>query len=200
MAAVAAAAPLAPLIFLDVDGVLVPARCLRGSFDEADESLLHDAARQAPPLGRANLAALARLARAAPGGAARIILSSSWRLPIAADLRAALERALGGAGIALAGATGAGGGGRGAEVAGWVLAHAPGAPLVVLDDDHAKSFELAGLKPFLVAVDAERGLTEADADAALRILEGQASGACAVWRPASVLAARALEGRGGTAA
>lgn len=170
--------PPAPrIIFLDVDGVLRgERRCNFESphFSASDPRLFFVDGRvsaELPPLDKACLALLVDLV-ASTG--AKVVVSSSWRL--SPSLHGALLRGLAQAGLpegAVIGATPQRGG-RGAEVAAWLEAHAQGLGVrsyVVLDDENEASFAQARIAPrFFVKTDAQEGLSPENAEAAKAIL------------------------------
>lgn len=136
-------------MFLDVDGVLANWRSqmMTGSGPTADRSLifLQGDPDEAPPLERSCVEELASLCRDCN---ATVILSSTWRVdPV---LCAFLRRTLEGAGVAVGGATPhtADATGRGGEILRYLRASDVVVDsFVILDDEHAESFELCELTP-----------------------------------------------------
>ena len=68
-------------------------------------------------------------------------------------------------------------GDRGEEVATWLSAHPDVETFVILDDQHRKAFERAGLVDHYVQTDIDFGLTDTDVVKALRILSLTTAGA-----------------------
>lgn len=165
-----APADLAPVIFLDCDGVLANARSHTWEFDETDPSLFHHPTNELAPLERRCLAELQRIVEAT--GAA-IVLSTTWRVD--AGMRAFLVSAL----TPFAQVVGdtPNGSNRGSEVAAWLAAHPTVPSYVILDDGHEEGFERAGLTDRFVQTvmcvpdePSAEGLTPALADRAIEIL------------------------------
>ena len=179
---------MARYIFLDVDGVLANWRSqnMTNADRVLDGELVYheDGADAAPPLERRCVANLAWLAGEA-GGAA-VILSSTWRGDAA--LTEFVKKALDAHALPVAGATLSVDGveGRGGEILAFLKANAAAEAFVILDDEHARSFESCGLTRRLVRTkmasedhlpgadglrfDPGAGLDRAAAEAALRVL------------------------------
>lgn len=150
----------APIIFLDVDGVLVCSRSLLCDYDEEDPSLVPDPTgllifisrlfvgcyrslsrigEVFAPIELRCLQELRDLILAVPG--ARIVVSSTWRaspsmfhfLLYALDLAGIRSAFLG---VTSTGTT------RGQEVRLWLNAHPNVSHFVVLDDEHMDSFRM----------------------------------------------------------
>jgi hypothetical protein len=160
--------PLPPLVFLDVDGVLVTTRCLVEEPSLSDPSVLYPPS-FTTPLERACLVQLATLVRCSQ---CRIVLTSTWRnYP---DMLSALKFALGQYGLldALVGATPRAKD-RGAEVVAWLTANPHGPRFVILEDsqDHIASFIAApALRKRYVQTIPLHGLTQDKVDEALAVL------------------------------
>ena len=160
--------PLPPLVFLDVDGVLVTTRCLVEEPSLSDPSVLYPPS-FTTPLERACLVQLANLVRCSQ---CRIVLTSTWRnYP---DMHRALQFALGEYGLlgALVGATPRAKD-RGAEVVAWLTANPHSGQFVILEDsqDHIASFiATPALRKRYVQTLPLHGLTQEKVDEALAVL------------------------------
>jgi len=110
-----------PIVFLDVDGVLVCSRSLLSDYDDKDGTLVHDPLSVQFPLERRCLSQLRRVLEATK---AKIVISSTWRLEPC--MRSFLLHGLKVSGIAwerIAGDTPVvRGGTRGQEICAWLAA------------------------------------------------------------------------------
>ncbi len=163
-----------PIIFLDVDGVLVTTRGLTDEFEVDDPSLVHHPLGKFAPIERALALNLVQLVSRTQ---ARIVISSTWRAQVGGeDMQAFLEEALRKCGlqdgIIVGGTPRLNSLGRGAEICAWLDAHPAPAiaaseaggcasatgttgssrrpPFVILDDSHLDSFKEWGLEPHVV--------------------------------------------------
>ena len=174
------AAPRVRVIFCDVDGVLALWRSQalrerrRGrEATKAVPGLIFAADPQTAPLEASCVAELAWLAREA--GGARVVLSSTWRRQ--PDMVDFVRRVVAAAGVEWGGVTEYDGRGRGHEVLAWLAAQLedgssgggrrkifppPCAPpeekvvvesFVILDDEHAESFDACRLRRRVVRTD-----------------------------------------------
>ena len=174
------------IIFLDVDGVLVSARCLTYDFEESDATLFFSAAHSVP-FERKALAALQRLVQ---GSGARIVVSSTWRgVPDAMQhLQKALAEYQMGAAVLDTTAPLGQLSSRGAEIENWLAHHPPPASFVILEDSSthvatfaarpalAQRFVQTYLHEAAPPSPQEECLTEAHVEAALKILAQAAEG------------------------
>ena len=134
------------IIFLDVDGVL-------SSFGERGLCGLR----------------LDMFAGVVKKTGAKVILSSTWRLPHCRDQRMRLQRELYQRGVELEGFTPADADlqTRGDEIQTWLSRHRyEGVQFVILDDD--PNDEMGRLKPPLVKRECHQGLTQAECDDIIR--------------------------------
>jgi hypothetical protein len=170
------------LLFLDCDGVLNTTRCLTCDYSEDDASLIFpegDGIHDFFPLDRACLAQLKRIIDVT---GARIVLSTTWRQEPA--MREYLLQTLAVVGVreVVVGDTPSLSAGRGAEIAAYLQscdyqpracesATAPWVFAILEDDDkHVASFVREGLGGRCVQTQMDRGLTDVDADAVIRLL------------------------------
>jgi len=152
------------IVFLDFDGVL-NAR----AFVERAGSSTSPTSPASPALELLDPGAVARVEALCVVTGASIVVSSSWRASLAVD---ALERMLRAKGLRTAQVLGATPfiphkRGRGQEIQRW-LDEAHGVPdgIVILDDEPS----MLHLTPWLVETSFETGLTDADVEAAVRVI------------------------------
>lgn len=149
------------VIFLDVDGVLNhTAWHLRVDAEPWSEARHWD--RQLDP------SCVARVNRLAEASGAAVVLSSTWRDKLG-EPEAALRRS---GLVEWIGRTPGGGPRRGNEIQAWMSAHGLTADRIVILDDDSDMEHLAGR---LVRIDHAVGLTDADVELALRLLDGGAN-------------------------
>ena len=140
-------------VFIDVDGVLNNTACFRYNWG----------IRVA-----ADPRCVAALNRVVKETGAELVLSSAWRREGLKFCREKFRQwgveapLIGRTTISMPNAP------RGLEIADWLDKHAPQANFVILDDTD----DMAHLKHRLIQTDFDRGLTQADARRAIRLLDG----------------------------
>jgi len=142
-----------PVLFLDFDGVI------------ADAS-------QAPPLERLRPACVLRLDRLVRDLGARVVVSSTWRTSTPPEVLRGYLAHHGYTGEVDSVTPVLKGWTRGEEIRVWLSAHnAWSAPFVILDDWPLPEF--TGLHDRLVSTEYDAGLTDADCERAVQMIETQ---------------------------
>lgn len=143
------------LIFLDIDGVLLPLPYREDvkAMPVAKELRLR---LEANPDTAGHLCTIARL------GDAKIVVSSTWRIMMPFNrLKKAFKNT-----IEIIGVTSDGLRGRGTQIRQYLAEH-PAEKFVILDDD---DFDMGDLLPQVVKTDSSTGLTAKDVEAAIKLL------------------------------
>lgn len=154
----------APVLFLDIDGVLNSGRFFREQYGQVDGRTSEAfAAAQVDP------AAVALLNRILADAGADVVVSSTWRLMHRlSDLRGIL-RSRGFTGRIIGRTPNLGGKPRGHEIQAWLVGRPEQPPaFCILDDDAG----MAHLAPFLVRTTFAEGLTEAHVARCVALLGG----------------------------
>lgn len=147
----------APVLFLDVDGVLTTSRGLLMTYSASDNSLYHvsdlipgSAPDSIPPLEKDRVSNLRTVVAAVPG--LRIVVSSTWREDdeYMAFLLAALREGDIDVEAVVIDKTPVSTGGRGAEVREWLALNPSHNVFAIVDDGHAESFKEHGFEPQFV--------------------------------------------------